>query len=258
MSQIRSVDQDVLMEVVMKIGFDRQELEEALEKQERNQMTVAYYLILDSKRRRLLSSSAMMQSPGQLDVAAPPPPPAAAAQPQPLIQPQQLAESAAMLAASSVQRGAPEAVQRRWHLGVQSSMSPADMMLEIFRALRVLQFEWKIVAQYSLKCRPCTARTASEGMGQEPMTRFKVKVGLQLYKIQEDSYLLDIRKVLAATSLPATPLPATSLPACPRPPPFAVPALAAASLSPQIFRRPRRRRRWTETCCPSWTCVRYC
>ncbi|EOD16382.1 hypothetical protein EMIHUDRAFT_356164 [Emiliania huxleyi CCMP1516] len=87
------------------------------------------------------------------------------------------------------------AVQRRWHLGVQSSMSPADMMLEIFRALRVLQFEWKIVAQYSLKCRPCTARTASEGMGQEPMTRFKVKVGLQLYKIQEDSYLLDIRKV---------------------------------------------------------------
>mmetsp|Transcript_2999 Transcript_2999/g.9345 ORF Transcript_2999/g.9345 Transcript_2999/m.9345 type:complete len:494 (-) Transcript_2999:133-1614(-) len=195
MSQIRSVDQDVLMEVVMKIGFDRQELEEALEKQERNQMTVAYYLILDSKRRRLLSSSAMMQSPGQLDVAAPPPPPAAAAQPQPLIQPQQLAESAAMLAASSVQRGAPEAVQRRWHLGVQSSMSPADMMLEIFRALRVLQFEWKIVAQYSLKCRPCTARTASEGMGQEPMTRFKVKVGLQLYKIQEDSYLLDIRKV---------------------------------------------------------------
>jgi len=83
MSQIRSIDQDVLMEVVMKIGFDRQELEEALEKQERNQMTVAYYLILDSKRRRLLSSSAMMQSPGQLDVAAPPPPPPAAAAPVP-------------------------------------------------------------------------------------------------------------------------------------------------------------------------------
>ena len=29
-------------------------------------------------------------------------------------------------------------------------------MLEIFRALRALQFEWKIVAQYSLKCRPCS------------------------------------------------------------------------------------------------------
>jgi len=92
-------------------------------------------------------------------------------------------------------------MQRRWHLGIQSTASPADMMLEIFRTLRVLQFEWKIVAQYSLKCRPCTrAMPGSDGigMGQDASrfaTRFKVKVGLQLYKIQEDSYLLDIRKV---------------------------------------------------------------
>ena len=49
---------------------------------------------------------------------------------------------------------------RRWHLGVQSSMAPADMMLEIFRALRTLQFEWKIVAQYALKCRPCPRAAA--------------------------------------------------------------------------------------------------
>jgi 5'-AMP-activated protein kinase catalytic alpha subunit len=75
------------------------------------------------------------------------------------------------------------------------------MMLEIFRTLRALQFEWKIVAQYSLKCRPCTrAMPGADGMGMGQdatclATRFKVKVGMQLYKIQEDSYLLDIRKV---------------------------------------------------------------
>ena len=34
------------------------------------------------------------------------------------------------------------------------------MMLEIFRALRTLQFEWKIVAQYALKCRPCPRAAA--------------------------------------------------------------------------------------------------
>lgn len=74
-------------------------------------------------------------------------------------------------------------------------------MLEIFRTLRALQFEWKIVAQYSLKCRPCTRAMPGAdgiGMGQDASshaTRFKVKVGMQLYKIQEDSYLLDIRKV---------------------------------------------------------------
>ena len=98
--------------------------------------------------------------------------------------------------------GGEEASQRRWHLGVQSSLAPADMMLEIFRALRALHFEWKIVAQYSLKCRPCT-RTPIAAQGQEaaPLdassmaVRCKGKVGLQLYKIHEDSYLLDIRKV---------------------------------------------------------------
>ena len=76
-------------------------------------------------------------------------------------------------------------------------------MLEIFRVLRALRFEWKIVAQYSLKCRPCTRPPLDPPPGSAPGTldasstavRCKVKVGLQLYKIQEDSYLLDIRKV---------------------------------------------------------------
>merc|ERR1719198_1863078 len=93
--------------------------------------------------------------------------------------------------------GGAEALQRRWHLGVQSSMPPADMMLEILRALRALQFEWKIVAQYSLKCRPCTSSMDSLGASEDGgmALRCKVKIGLQLYKIQEDLYLLDVRKV---------------------------------------------------------------
>jgi len=96
--------------------------------------------------------------------------------------------------------GAAAAPARRWHLGVQSSLSPADMMLEIFRTLRTLRFEWKIVAQYSLKCRPCTrppieAPAAGTLDASSMAVRCKVKVGLQLYKIQDDSYLLDIRKV---------------------------------------------------------------
>ena len=53
------------MSLVMKIGFDRQELLEALQKQERNQMTVAYYLILDHKRRKMLGSSPIMHATQQ-------------------------------------------------------------------------------------------------------------------------------------------------------------------------------------------------
>eukprot|EP00966_Prymnesium_polylepis_P158679 3667786-Prymnesium_polylepis.1 len=39
MSQFRAIDHEVLTEVVMKIGFERQELLLALQQQERNQMT---------------------------------------------------------------------------------------------------------------------------------------------------------------------------------------------------------------------------
>ena len=235
MSQFRALDEDVLSEVVMKIGFDRNELLEALQKQERNQMTVAYYLILDNKRRKMLGSSPVMHATQQMPHAGA----ADAAQPVGLegvdaggaaAQPQQAAAvqqqqqhggqpPAPMVAAppwggqqlpaalvgpaggAAAARPGSDGLPRRWHLGVQSSLAPADMMLEIFRALRVLRFEWKIVAQYSLKCRPCTRppTDASNEAGTLDLSsmavRCKVKVGLQLYKIQEESYLLDVRKV---------------------------------------------------------------
>jgi len=214
MSQFRALDEDVLSEVVMKIGFERQELLEALHKQERNQMTVAYYLILDHKRRKMLGASPVMHaraltnphampeaseqsmapatssgSPGAVHSAGLPPTPVPMA---PLA-------SGCTSTMPPTARGGVEAPSRRWHLGVQSSLAPADMMLEIFRALRALRFEWKIVAQYSLKCRPCTRAPEPSGNStfdaSSLAVRCKVKVGLQLYKIVEDSYLLDIRKI---------------------------------------------------------------
>ena len=232
MSQFRALDEDVLSEVVMKIGFDRNELLEALQKQERNQMTVAYYLILDHKRRKMLGASPVMHATqmagvdGSSDSAMEPQSPlnaaaaaiqqqqAAAAQAQaataaaaaalqsPLSPAAQAQQQQVLMGQMMAQAAQADATQRRWHLGVQSSLAPADMMLEIFRALRVLRFEWKIVAQYSLKCRPCTKPPVDMGQGAagtldagSMAIRCKVKVGLQLYKIQEDSYLLDIRKV---------------------------------------------------------------
>jgi len=238
MSQFRALDHDVLTEVVMKIGFDRQELLEALQKQDRNQMTVAYYLILDHKRRKMLGSSPVMQAnqgrattqqqmltqpqqqqqtPPVEQQKQPPVPPVPLPPPnqqQAGAQPSEVEQAnehiiglvnSHMLPPSQIntaRHGNAEALQRRWHLGVQSALPPADMMLEIFRALRTLKFEWKIVAQYSLKCRPCLRlampnQEATPGGFDPPSSaaRYKVKVGLQLYKIQDESYLLDIRKV---------------------------------------------------------------
>jgi len=227
MSQFRALDEDVLSEVVMKIGFEREELLEALQKQERNQMTVAYYLILDHKRRKMLGASPVMHATqmaqqAQQQQAAQQAAHQAAQQQAQQQQQQHGADgrdaqhqhqradgspahahgstlhrppATPQMMSPTAQRSATDPAQRRWHLGVQSSLAPADMMLEIFRVLRALRFEWKIVAQYSLKCRPCTRPLGEGGTAESSAVRCKVKVGLQLYKIQEDSYLLDIRKV---------------------------------------------------------------
>jgi len=174
--------------------------------QERNQMTVAYYLILDHKRRKMLGTSPIMHATASIAAQPLQPPPTGAGVASPA---GVGGASRAMTTPSAppmsmvAQGGGSDAAQRRWHLGVQSSMAPADMMLEIFRALRTLQFEWKIVAQYSLKCRPCPRPAlpahGDAGHGQlstnNLAARCKVKVGLQLYKIQDDLYLLDVRKV---------------------------------------------------------------
>ena len=118
-------------------------------------MTVAYYLILDHKRRKLLSSSPIMhatqplQSPqdelAAADVAAQTAPsPLQMMQPTPTTspassQPSPVDGAAIVDPMFGMQQRGMEAMQRRWHLGIQSSMLPADMMLEIFRALRTLR-----------------------------------------------------------------------------------------------------------------------
>jgi len=53
-SEFDRIDEEVLSEVVLKIGFDRDEVMDALRLRERNQMTVAYYLVLDHKRQKML------------------------------------------------------------------------------------------------------------------------------------------------------------------------------------------------------------
>lgn len=100
------------------------------------------------------------------------------------------------------------------------------MMLEVFRALRTINFvradgreggeeyrrsspwprlpfpaeqEWKVVAQYQLVCRPA-ARPAADAMGGSEesaalLRRSQVRLGLQLYKVVEDQCLLDVKRL---------------------------------------------------------------
>eukprot|EP00940_MAST-03C_sp_MAST-3C-sp2_P000176 g176.t1 len=50
-------------------------------------------------------------------------------------------------------RPKPRFRRRRWYLGIQSKKSPGHVMEEIFRVLRAMQLQWKLLSPYQLRCR---------------------------------------------------------------------------------------------------------
>lgn len=108
---------------------------------------------------------------------------------------------------------APAAKRRRWYLGIQSKKEPAHVMSEVYKALHVLHFEWIVVAPYRVKCRwqlkgaGSSVRTAPAPTGnadadyeaqvqfQQLEAQSRIKIGLQLYKVQQHIYLLDFQRL---------------------------------------------------------------
>jgi 5'-AMP-activated protein kinase catalytic alpha subunit len=96
--------------------------------------------------------------------------------------------------------GSPAPKRRRWYLGIQSKKEPAHVMSEVYKALFVLHFEWKVVAPYRIKCR-WQAKGFSSGdamsgkMSPQLLAQSQIKVGLQLYKVQQHIYLLDFQRL---------------------------------------------------------------
>ncbi len=78
----------------------------------------------------------------------------------------------------------------KWHLGIRSQSKPQDIMNEVFKAMKACTMKWKYYNSsiYSLRVR--------KPLGQN---RF-VKIGLQLYQVDQKSYLLDFRSFDHASS----------------------------------------------------------
>ncbi|KFB52736.1 AGAP002686-PA-like protein [Anopheles sinensis] len=80
-------------------------------------------------------------------------------------------------------RGTP--VKRaKWHLGIRSQSKPNDIMLEVYRAMKALDFEWKIINPYHVRVRKYNARNDKQ-----------VKMSLQLYQVDPKNYLLDFKSL---------------------------------------------------------------
>ena len=72
----------------------------------------------------------------------------------------------------------------KWHLGIRSQSRPQDIMAEVYKALKTLNFEWKIFNPYHIHVRRCN-----------PLTKTWVYMGLQLYQVDKKSYLLDFKSL---------------------------------------------------------------
>eukprot|EP00730_Choanoeca_flexa_P001980 TRINITY_DN10867_c0_g1_i2.p1 TRINITY_DN10867_c0_g1~~TRINITY_DN10867_c0_g1_i2.p1 ORF type:complete len:502 (+),score=108.01 TRINITY_DN10867_c0_g1_i2:96-1601(+) len=71
----------------------------------------------------------------------------------------------------------------RWHLGMRSKNRPGDIMAEVYRALEALNFQWKVVHPYHIRCRSWNQVSGT-----------MMKMSLQLFEA-EGQFLLDFRNL---------------------------------------------------------------
>jgi len=201
--QVKKLDDETLNDVI-KMGFDKNQLTESLQKRLQNEATVAYYLLLDNKLRTTSGylgaeyQESMDSSFFQVSTETP------------------------SSASEARQFGSPAfgspafglrqhfAAERKWALGLQSRAHPREIITEVLKALQELNVCWKKIGHYNMKCRwnPGFVENMmhnNNGFGAESSiietdnlsdrSAHIVKFEIQLYKTRDEKYLLDLQRV---------------------------------------------------------------
>ncbi|CAB3981331.1 5 -AMP-activated kinase catalytic subunit alpha-2-like [Paramuricea clavata] len=72
----------------------------------------------------------------------------------------------------------------KWHLGIRSQSKPQDIMGEVYKAMMSLGYSWKIINPFHLRV-----------IRENEVTRKSIKIGIQLYQVDQRSYLLDFKSL---------------------------------------------------------------
>lgn len=83
---------------------------------------------------------------------------------------------------SPTQTKKPHKSRSRWHFGIRSKCPAWEVMLEIYRSLQNVGMEWRTIDTYHVRCRY-----------KYPKVGLVVKFDLQLYKLENNSYLVDFK-----------------------------------------------------------------
>ncbi|XP_048482495.1 5'-AMP-activated protein kinase catalytic subunit alpha-2 isoform X2 [Plutella xylostella] len=176
------IDTEAISEVCEKFGVKEHEVHNALLSGDpHDQLAIAYHLIIDNKR--IADEAAKAEIKDFYVASNSPPAPALSEAHKP--HPERIAplREQPPPADRAPMRGTP--VKRaKWHLGIRSQSKPNDIMLEVFRAMKALDYEWKVINPYHVR-----VRTLNK------MTEKYVKMSLQLYQVDYKSYLLDFKSL---------------------------------------------------------------
>lgn len=172
------IDTEAVSEVCDKFGVTENEVHSALLSGDpHDQLAIAYHLIIDNKRIEHEAAKAEIKD---FYMAGSPPPVSfspSELSPSPIRpHPERIAPLRDRVIASNHtagdrNRGTP--VKRaKWHLGIRSQSKPNDIMMEVYRAMKALNFEWKIINPYHVSVRH-----------KNPLHERYVKMSLQLYQV---------------------------------------------------------------------------
>ena len=181
------VDMDVIYEVCNKFDVSEEEVERALLNDDPyDQLSIAYHLILDSKRRQENSMEVDIQD---FYLASSPPTESLLATSPLRPHPERMPElkhtshtlEPLLVTANKAQTPPKKA---KWHLGIRSQSKPHDIMHEVYRAMKTLCYEWKVINHYHVRVRR-----------KNPVTSKFSKMSLQLYQVDQKSFLLDFKSL---------------------------------------------------------------
>ncbi|EEB10280.1 5'-AMP-activated protein kinase catalytic subunit alpha-2, putative [Pediculus humanus corporis] len=201
------IDTDAIIEVCEKFGVKEGEVHSALLNGDpHDQLAIAYHLIIDNKR---IADEAAKAELKDFYVASSPPPASFSPNemnPSPVRpHPERIALLSSSLTSQSSERLIPKGTpvkRAKWHLGIRSQSKPHDIMNEVYRAMKALDFEWKVINPYHVRVR---RKHSVNGF---------TKMSLQLYQVDFKSYLLDFKSLSSdseeAESLSADPLQQTA------------------------------------------------
>lgn len=175
-----AIDNEAVREVCEKFTVTEKEVTSALLCGDpHDQLSIAYHLIVDNKR--IEDETSKMDK--DFYVTSSPPPTSSLISPNVPPGRQRIYSGGHITNRGELHRNTPMR-RAKWHLGIRSQSKPQDIMNEVFRAMKSLGFEWKIVSPYHIRARKKNQVTE----------RFN-KMSLQLYQVDYKSYLLDFKSL---------------------------------------------------------------